>query len=141
MEQKAAQPRRYRKPKVRHDEKKSPLRRLREALAMSQEALAEKVGTSRQQIDKLEKGMRGLSAEWAARLAPHLDCEVIDIVDPKEVARLLLILTPDERRYFAARRHLSNNMRELLRRALDEAEARAQAADPATDSSPRSDSA
>lgn len=100
------------------------MRRLREGLGLSQEALAERVGTSRQQIDKLEKGVRGVSAEWAAKLAPHLECEVIDIVDQKEVARLLLILTADEKRYFLARRRLSNNMKELLRRALDEAEAR-----------------
>lgn len=116
------QPRKHRKPKVRAGEIKSAIRMRREALELSQEALAELVGTSRQQIDKLEKGRRGVSADWASRLAPHLKCEVLDIVDQKEITRLLLILTPDEQRYFFARRRLSENMRELLRRALDEAE-------------------
>ena len=35
-------------------------------------ALAEKVGTSRQQIHKLRHGERELTREWATRLAPHL---------------------------------------------------------------------
>lgn len=48
------------------------LKAWREKRALSQEALAEKVGTSASVISYLEQGERGLSAKWLRRLAPHL---------------------------------------------------------------------
>ena len=51
----------------------SPLRAARKAIeGLSLGKLAELAGTSRQQIQRLEKGQRGLSREWAIRLAPHV---------------------------------------------------------------------
>lgn len=42
--------------------------------SLTQAELAELVGTSRQQIYKLERGIVRLKLEWAERLAPHLGC-------------------------------------------------------------------
>jgi transcriptional regulator with XRE-family HTH domain len=49
------------------------LRAWREHRGMTQEELAEKVGTSANQISYLEHGERGLSAKWLRRLAPALN--------------------------------------------------------------------
>lgn len=40
---------------------------------MTQEELAERVGTNANMIGYLESGERGLSAKWLRRLAPALD--------------------------------------------------------------------
>jgi transcriptional regulator with XRE-family HTH domain len=44
----------------------------RERAKLSQEVLAEKIGTSPSVISYLEQGERGLSAKWLRRLAPVL---------------------------------------------------------------------
>lgn len=49
------------------------LRAWRSFRKMTQEQLAEKVGTTQHQIAFLENGDRGLSAKWLRRLAPVLD--------------------------------------------------------------------
>jgi transcriptional regulator with XRE-family HTH domain len=49
------------------------LRAWRTFRKMTQEALAEKVGTNANMIQYLETGERGLSAKWLRRLAPALD--------------------------------------------------------------------
>lgn len=72
---------------------------------MSQEALAEKVGTSGSVISMLESGNRGLSDKWLRKLAPvlgttaghlldhdpnELGSDIIDIwtrIDPKDRAQ------------------------------------------------------
>jgi len=48
------------------------LRAWREYRKMTQEQLAEAVGTNANMIQYLETGERGLSAKWARRLAPAL---------------------------------------------------------------------
>ena len=48
------------------------LKAWREFRKMSQEVLAEKVGTTASQISMLETGERGLSAKWLRKLAPLL---------------------------------------------------------------------
>lgn len=48
------------------------LRELREAEGLTQTQLAEAVGTSQPQINRLENGDRKLTKEWAERLAPVL---------------------------------------------------------------------
>lgn len=48
------------------------LREFREAAGLSQDELADRVGSSFQQISKLERGERKLTREWAERLAPHI---------------------------------------------------------------------
>lgn len=49
------------------------LRAWREFRKMTQEQLAEAVGTNANMIQYLETGERGLSTKWARRLAPALD--------------------------------------------------------------------
>jgi transcriptional regulator with XRE-family HTH domain len=49
------------------------LRAWREYRELTQEQLAEKVGTNANMIQYLETGERGLSTKWARRLAPALD--------------------------------------------------------------------
>lgn len=54
---------------------------------MTQAELAEKAGTTANQISQLESGVRGLSHKWLLRLAPHLGLtagRLLD-VDPNKV--------------------------------------------------------
>lgn len=44
----------------------------RKRAGLSQNRLAELVGTSQPQIQRLEKGTRGLSKKWATKIAPHV---------------------------------------------------------------------
>jgi len=54
-------------------EKDSFLKAARKEAGLSLEALGELAGTSRQQVQRLEKGTRGLSRSWAVRLAQHVN--------------------------------------------------------------------
>jgi phage repressor protein C with HTH and peptisase S24 domain len=57
------------------------IRELREERRLSQERLAELAATTRQQIDRLEKGQRGLDLKWMVRIARALDVPVAALVD------------------------------------------------------------
>lgn len=50
----------------------SVLQAYRKANKLTQQELAERVGTSQPQIRRLENGERKLTREWAEKLAPHL---------------------------------------------------------------------
>lgn len=50
------------------------MKRLRVAQRLSQQRLAELVGTSQPQIRRLEAGEREMTKTWAERIAPHLNC-------------------------------------------------------------------
>lgn len=56
------------------------LRELRNLRGLSEAELAKLAKTSSQQIDRLEKGQRTLSLNWAERLAPHLGVQPIELV-------------------------------------------------------------
>lgn len=58
----------------------SPLTRFRKAAGLSQGELAGLVGTSQPQIQRLEKGYRGLSKKWAIRIAPHVKASPEDLM-------------------------------------------------------------
>ena len=58
----------------------SKLRELRVEKGLSQQALADRVGTSQPQIKRLEDGARKLTKEWAERLAPALHTTAEDIM-------------------------------------------------------------
>lgn len=83
------------------------LKELREKAGLTQEGLAERVGTTHSTIQRLEAGTRRLTADWIFRLAPHLGCtpgEIIDFQggppageDEKRAAALVRLLTPDQR--------------------------------------------
>ncbi len=51
---------------------------------LSMQALAEKCGTTRAQIDKLERGERRLTIDWLMRLAKPLNCNAADLLPTAE---------------------------------------------------------
>ena len=61
------------------------IREYRRARAMSLQELAERVGTSKSQIDKLERGQRRLTSEWMVRLAGPLECDPRALIDLSEL--------------------------------------------------------
>ncbi len=61
------------------------LQELREARGLTLRALASLVGTSNQQLNKLELGKRQLTTDWLLRLSAALDChpwEIMEVADP-----------------------------------------------------------
>ncbi len=69
------------------DEVAEGLRRARERAGLSRPELAQRAETSRQQIERLEKGERELTKQWAERLAPHLGVSAVELLFPSVVAR------------------------------------------------------
>ncbi len=65
------------------------IRELRSKIGLTQQALAEMVGTSQSQITKLENGERKLSKEWAERLAPHLEVRPEQLMFEREATQQL----------------------------------------------------
>lgn len=61
------------------------LQRLREDRGLSQAQLAELVGTSQPQINRLEKSKRKLSKDWAERLSPHLGIPAERLIFPSQI--------------------------------------------------------
>jgi phage repressor protein C with HTH and peptisase S24 domain len=57
------------------------IRELRDKKRLSLQKLADLVGTSRQQIHKLEKGEIQLTTNWMQRIAPHLDVGPKDLIE------------------------------------------------------------
>ncbi|MDR6757814.1 phage repressor protein C with HTH and peptisase S24 domain [Mycoplana sp. BE70] len=58
----------------------STIKDLREKQGLSQQQLADRVGTSQPQIKRLETGERKLTKEWAERLAPHLQTTALALM-------------------------------------------------------------
>lgn len=59
---------------------------LRKKRGLTMQQLADAVGTSQQQVDRLEKSKRRLTVEWMEKLSRALDCEFVDLV-PLDNAR------------------------------------------------------
>lgn len=57
------------------------IKSLRKSKKLTMQQLADLVGTTQQQIDRLEKGKRKLSAEWIEKLCNGLACEPLDLVE------------------------------------------------------------
>lgn len=74
------------------------LKELREAAGLTQQQLAELVGTAGQQIGKLEKGERKLTLEWMERIGRALNRKPIELL-PQGMA--LDLKEPDAARYEA----------------------------------------
>jgi transcriptional regulator with XRE-family HTH domain len=62
------------------------LRALRRAKGMTMRALAEQIGTSQQQVDRLEKGQRRLTLEWLEKLSSALECELMELLPQSQVS-------------------------------------------------------
>jgi phage repressor protein C with HTH and peptisase S24 domain len=63
------------------------IRAFREAARLSMQALAERVGTSAPQINKLEKGERKLTVDWMVRLGRALGVDAKDLMAADAVGR------------------------------------------------------
>ena len=62
---------------------------------LSQEQLADAVGTSKATISRLEAGQRGLSQKWLERLAPALRCEPPQLLgSPHAVVSISVSVVP-----------------------------------------------
>lgn len=59
----------------------------REKAGLSKAELSRRIGTTRQQLGRLEEGKRKLSTEWAQKIAPHLNCTAQDLMFP-EMSRI-----------------------------------------------------
>jgi phage repressor protein C with HTH and peptisase S24 domain len=62
------------------------LKSLRERAGLTQQELADKIGTSQPQIKRLESGERELTRTWAERLAPALKTTALKILFPDSEA-------------------------------------------------------
>jgi len=101
------------------------IREIRERLYLTQEQLAERVGTTAQQISRLEKGQRGLDVPWMLKIAAALGERPAALID--QVADSTSGL-PSERKLaqneeelwlLEAWRALNKSEQNLLRRALN----------------------
>lgn len=70
------------------------IREIREDCGLSLQELADRVGTSNQQISLLERGERQLTANWMERLARGLDFNPADLM-----ARAVDAPVPSQRRW------------------------------------------
>lgn len=61
------------------------IRHYRERAGFTQEELASKADTSAQQISRLEKSERKLSQDWMEKLAPLLNVQPIDLIQPPKI--------------------------------------------------------
>lgn len=59
----------------------------RERAGINKAELARRVGTTRQQMGRLEADERELTVDWAEKIAPHLGCSAQDLLFP-EMARI-----------------------------------------------------
>lgn len=67
------------------------IRSFREARGLSLESLADKIGTTNQQVSLLESGGRRLTVDWLVRLAEGLKCHPWELVGeslPPEMSSL-----------------------------------------------------
>lgn len=86
--------------------------KIRKEKGFSQKELAEKAGTTYQQIQKLEKGERKLSPEWQIRLSKALDCRPVDLM-PEEF-QASMTLTKREEALIDNFRHLTPEQQDAL---------------------------
>jgi transcriptional regulator with XRE-family HTH domain len=70
------------------------IKELREARGISQQQLADMVGTTNQQISHLENGKRKLTIEWLQRLARALGCSPFDLVQTGQGPAKLTVEEP-----------------------------------------------
>lgn len=87
------------------------IRAMRNARNMTQEELAEKVNTTKQQIWRLENGQRQLTQEWLVRLSKALNCSIVD----------LLVKRDDEDEEFAFLTEEEKNLIRTFRKYQEEA--------------------
>jgi transcriptional regulator with XRE-family HTH domain len=74
------------------------IRLRRKELGVSQEALADKIGVTFQQVQKYERGANRVSASMLSKIAQALDCGVADFFgtgeEPKNIKLFGMLATP-----------------------------------------------
>lgn len=68
---------------------------LREAKGWARPEIAKRMGTTPQQVERLEKGQRGLTTEWIEKAARALGVPVGDIITPGAVSGAIAHIEPD----------------------------------------------
>ena len=89
------------------------IKHFRKARKLSTADLATLVGTSPQQINFLEKGKRELTWTWSKRLAMHLDCRPIELLEGPGAAADIS-LTDREAKLLKAYRTASEDARRMI---------------------------
>lgn len=93
---------------------KNALYRIREQRGLTQKDIAEAVGTTANQISRLESGVRKLSPEWIDRLSLVLNCSKAELLGEEAPERL----TEDEQKLLDDFRQLSPEKKENMRLIL-----------------------
>ena len=88
------------------------IKELRKAQGLTLQELAEKVGTSNQQISQLETGRRRLNVDWLERLSGALGCHPLEILEDGTRAE-----TQQEAAMLGLFRGLSEEQREAFLKA------------------------
>jgi len=93
---------------------------LRRAQGLTLQHLAERVGTTNQQISHLEKGRRRLTVDWMERLATALACQPFELLSapPIGTGSSGEMLTERERDLIAVYRQLDKPEQDVLWEAL-----------------------
>ncbi|HSV28777.1 MAG TPA: helix-turn-helix transcriptional regulator [Candidatus Omnitrophota bacterium] len=102
------------------------IREIRQDRGLSQEQLADKVGTTKAQISKLEKSQRRLTDQWMRRLAVALECHPGELFADTPVG-----ITPEEQAILDLYRGLSEPDKQAAYRVVD---AMAKSHEPNSDS-------
>lgn len=93
---------------------------LRRAQGLTLQQLADRVGTTNQQISHLEKGRRKLTIDWIERLAAALACQPFEILSAplRGITSSGEMLTERERDLIAVFRKLDTPEQDVLWEAL-----------------------
>ena len=92
---------------------KNNIASLRKKKGLSMQELADLAGTSQQQIDRLEKSQRRLTAEWMAKLSQALDVKPAELIDFSESKPAPRIETALAKVLGAIQTRFSNSVREF----------------------------
>jgi imidazoleglycerol-phosphate dehydratase len=70
------------------------IRILRKQIGLSQKNLAQKIGTTGQQVGHLEAGRRKLTQDWMYRLSAGLECRPLDLLETSSIILKPITLIP-----------------------------------------------
>lgn len=80
---------------------KNRIKEIRKKRKLTQEELANLVGVSKQQIFRLEKGVRKLTQEWLIKISKALNCNIEDLLDKSDIPSIkqdeFSVLTEEEK--------------------------------------------
>lgn len=83
---------------------------------LSQEALGARLGTSKMQVSRYERGEQDLTLEWMRRFASALDCSPADLLTDEDNP---MRLREDEQNLFERYRSASDDRKEDLARVAE----------------------